>query len=94
MTVALKGSLTCESVEVRVSSSRMRRATSCGMVRACAVTSVGMAASVIVTRRTAILARRDVRRFNGDVLSVSGSRALGDWRNRLLSGRASQQRRV
>jgi len=33
MTVALKGSLTCESVLVRVSSRRTRRATSCGTVK-------------------------------------------------------------
>src|ERR1700761_7857548 len=73
MTVALKGSPTCESVEVRVSSRRMRRATSGGMVRACAWARIG--SSMVMAR-----AARKVRRagiFNGDVLSVSDDGPFG-----------------
>src|SRR5258705_3953674 len=64
MTVALKGSLTWESVLVRVSSSRMRRATSCGTVK------FDVAAWVARVRRsrTVMMARGyEETKFNGDL---------------------------
>jgi hypothetical protein len=53
MTVALKGSLTRESVVVRVSSRRMRRATSRGTVKA----GVAAWAAMVRRSRTVIMAR-------------------------------------
>jgi hypothetical protein len=70
MTVALKGSLTWESVLVRVSSRWMRRATSWGMVNDGAAASVGR---VMRKRRRMAMVweylEREETRFNGDDLS-------------------------
>src|SRR6266403_2144324 len=68
MTVALKGSLTWESVLVRVSSRRTRRATSWGMVRDGAAARVGR---VMRRRRRVTIAREHLEleetKFNGDL---------------------------
>src|SRR6266478_6280554 len=65
MTVALKGSLSWESVVVRVSSRRMRRARSWGMVRDGAAARMGRVRRR--RRRMQVYLEREETWFNGDL---------------------------